>query len=506
MIFRLVFERECVKLSMQGASGHMSHQKADHDFENNEDPSLLPWYQLDWGLGRKVLSLGLPVIVGMMTQGAINWIDQFMIGRLPKEEAITGLAVTGPALIMLWAFGGSLSAIQVGTQALTGRRFGEGSLPEAGKVLTNSLFIAVTTSALMTFAAVNAAPLIFESFPGSEAFRADGIAFCSIRFLGIFPMVATMAYKAFYDGLGRVWVHVSIALVMNVLNFVLDWVLIFGHLGAPQMGIEGAAWASVISSAMGLVMLFAYTLSLETRGEVRVYRLKNLNRSTMFSVGRQSFFAGIATLVVMSGFALFYLVVAKIDEGSAFPDANKATFSVVTSVAMLCFLTSMAFGAAPHTLVAQSMGAKNVALARRYGRESVKLIGLLMGVIGLSVWLFPETIFEMFLPAQSEATAHRNEVIRLGVESLRICGLWFPIAGAGLVLTQVLYGAGESKFVMMTELILHFTCLTPLAWLFAITFGFGLAGCWYASGVYAVLLFIATLLRFRGKNWESNAL
>ena len=79
-------------------------------------------------LARRIIRLGVPVIIGMLTQTAINIIDGLMVGRLPDEAAVIGTAAIGPSLILLWAFGGFLSAISVGTQAMTARRIGEGEI------------------------------------------------------------------------------------------------------------------------------------------------------------------------------------------------------------------------------------------------------------------------------------------------------------------------------------------------------------------------------------------
>ena len=113
------------------------NQNADANAVEETQNDALSEYAIDPGpakykvlgveplLARRIVRLGVPVIIGMLTQTAINIIDGLMVGRLPDEAAVIGTAAIGPSLILLWAFGGFLSAISVGTQAMTARRIGE---------------------------------------------------------------------------------------------------------------------------------------------------------------------------------------------------------------------------------------------------------------------------------------------------------------------------------------------------------------------------------------------
>src|SRR6188474_876309 len=98
---------------------------------------------LDGVLTRRIVSLSAPVVAAMISQTLINNIDHILVGRLPREESIPGQTAVQYSLTLLWAVGGALSAIGVGTQALTARRIGAGDSEGAGRVLTNSASIAV---------------------------------------------------------------------------------------------------------------------------------------------------------------------------------------------------------------------------------------------------------------------------------------------------------------------------------------------------------------------------
>jgi putative MATE family efflux protein len=455
---------------------------------------------------KRIVKLGVPVIIGMLTQTAINQVDTIFVGRLDEKTAVAGQAALGFSLILLWAFGGFLSAISVGTQALTARRYGEGDVLGAGKVLSNSLALAIGSSVVVTTLAIAVVPYIFPLLHSDPDVQALGVTFCRVRFLGILSMVLTASFKSFYDGIGKVRVHMKVAIAMNVINFALCDVLVFGDLGFPRLEVQGAAWAAVIAGLLGAVMMASRAIV--DRKLFHVFRIANFDRAVAFTVARLSFFSGLATIFVMTGFGLFFAIVGRIDELEGLAGVNAAATQLIISITMLIFMTCIAFGTATATLVSQSLGAKKPDLAARYGWQSVLVIVLLMAIIGGLLASFPEPILRVFLPADaSKNELLKDEVIEIATTSLRFCGLIIaPIAAAALVLTQALYGAGESRFVMIVEGILHFTCLVPLAWLFAIVLGHGLIGCWYATACYGGALFMATALKFWSGGWKHSVL
>jgi MATE family multidrug resistance protein len=452
---------------------------------------------------RRIIALGLPVIIGMLTQTLINQVDGMFIGRLPEDQAVPGHAAMGPSLILLWAFGGFLSAISVGTQALTARRFGEGDALGAGRVLTNSAVLATLSAIGATVLAIAAVPFLFPLMHDDPHVQRIGVEFCRVRFLGILPMVLTASLKSFYDGIGRTHVHMVVAITMNVVNFALCWLLVFGNLGAPALGVTGAGWAAVLSGSVGALMMVVYTLRADDRRRFLAWNPRNLDLDITRRIAVLSVFSGMATVVVMTGFALFLRIPAYLDARQGAPGTNAAAAWDVITILMIVFMTCIAFGTSTATLVAQSLGAKKPQLATRYGWQSVLLIVVVMGGLGMGLALFPEELMRLFLPREEgKVELLKDAAVAIALPSLRFSGILAPIAAAALVLTQALYGAGESRFVAVVEFTLHFFCLVPLAFVLAVPAGFGLLGCWYATAVYGALLLVATAWRFASGRWQ----
>lgn len=458
---------------------------------------------------KRIIKIGLPVVIGMLTQTTINTVDLIMIGRLEASLAVPGSAAILSSIIVLWVFGGFLSSVSVGTQAISARRFSEGSPIKAGAVLTNSLAISLALSILLTFLAIFFIDSIMNFITPSRSVEKIAISFSRIRLIGLVSMALMASYKSFYDGIGAVKIHMTVAIVMNIINILCNYFLIFGFsfLGykISPMNVNGAALGSVISSYSGLIMMFIWSLRKENCLKFKIYKISNLNINIIKSISKLSLWSGLATVVLMVGFAMFSYIAGQIDIIKNTPDISSAAASIVTHVVMLVFMSSLAFGTSTATLVSQSIGAGLPDLAKRYTWQSALLALYVMSAIGLILSMFPYFIANIFMPTNiSELKSEvKNAVTQTAIPSLKLtAGLLSPIASAALVLTQALYGAGETKYVMLTEFILHFLFLIPLTWIFAVSLELGLIGCWMATVAYASALLIVTGARFWSEKWK----
>ena len=459
---------------------------------------------LELVLIKRIVHLGWPVIIGMLSQTAINTVDLLLIGRLPSEIAVPGTSAILTSIILIWAFGGFLSAISVGTQAISARRYSEGNFKQAGQVLTNALAIAVLTSLCVTIIAqVSLEPLMRFLSPDNAA-QELGIDYSRIRFWGLFSMAMMASYKSFYDGMGKVRIHMTVAIIMNISNVILCYLLIYGfsifNFTVEPMYIKGAALGAVISSVLGLLLMITWSLTKNNRIQFHIYRLRNLNLKVATSVANLSLWSGLATIILMIGVGLFSHIVSSIDKIENTGAINSSATSIIIHVMMLVFMSCLAFGTSTATLVAQSIGAKLPNLAERYGWQSVLLTLYVVTTFGIVAFIFPEHILRIFMPQElNQAGDLKNAVVQIAIPSLKLAvGLLAPLAGAAMILTQALYGAGKTKFVMIAEFVLHFGCLVPLAWFLGVFCNLGLYGCWIAAVVYA------TAIQFGRGKWKQT--
>lgn len=450
-----------------------------------------------------ILRLAAPTVLAMLTQSLVNKVDIFLFKMLPHPEGSNAQAAMFPSLVLIWMFGGSLSAISVGTQALAARRFAEGKHEEAGGVLVNSWLFALAAGTASTILAYVSLPWVLRFLIDVPEVREEARAYLQWRLPGVASMVMTFSFKSFFDGLGKPHVHMVSALVMNAVNIALCLLLIFGNWGFPRMGIAGAGLAGFAATWVGLGLMIGWSLLGRYRRPYHPFAVSRLERGTIGAILRLSVPSGVATIAVMTGFVLFSKVVSKLDgdvarAGAA--GANEAVFSAATTVIVglliLTFSACLAFGTSTATLVSQSLGEGDPEKAERFGWASVRLGLVVFGTIGfLEGVVFPREILSFLSSSPA--------VIEAGMIPLRMMGICTPLVATGMILTQALFGAGNTRYVMIVELVLHFTCLIPVAWLLGITLDLGLVGVWSSAAIYMLLLTIAMAWKFARGEWKT---
>ena len=449
---------------------------------------------------RTILRLALPTVVAMLSQSVVNEVDVIFFTKLPHPESSNAQAALLPSLLTVWLFGGSLSAISVGTQALTARRYAERRYDAAGAVLANAAaFCIVAGIVLGLVGAVTIRSLLGLILKVPEAHEI-AYDYSRWRLLGIVSMAGTMALKAFFDGIGKTWVHLVSALVMNVFNVLFCWMFIFGKLGAPRMGAPGAGFAAFVATWIGLGIMLFYAARENER--FSFVRWSNLSRSLLWDILKLSIPAAMATIVMMIGFGLFARVAGKLDAAAALSSptgvqeaVNGAATTDIVEILKLTFTACIAFGTATATLVAQSLAAKRPQDAERFGWASVRLGLGIFGVVGLLEGV-------IFTPQIVNFITHSDAVRQAAMVPMRMMGIVTPIIAVAMIVSEALFGAGNTKFVAAAQFCLVFLILVPLAWILGIQANLGLSGMWASAVFYAIGAAIVMTTKFRGGSWK----
>lgn len=453
---------------------------------------------------RTILRLAAPTVVAMLSQSVVNEIDVFFFTKLPHPEDSNAQAALLPSLLLVWLFGGSLSAISVGTQALVARRYAERKYDAAASVVANSAFFCLVAGLLFgVVGAFTIDDLLGLILKVPEA-HSIALSYSKWRLLGIVSMAMTMAVKAFFDGIGKTWVHLVSAVVMNIFNVTFCYMFIFGKLGMPKMGAPGAGFAAFAATWIGLGIMLFYAA--RERKRFTFLRWSNLSRTLTWDILKLSIPAALATVVMMVGFGLFAQVAGRLDAIDALhappgerEAVNGAATTDIVAILKLTFTACIAFGTATATLVAQALAAKRPNDATRFGWASVRLGLVVFGVVGLCEGI-------LFTPQIVRFITHSDAVRLAAMTPMRIMGTLTPIIAVAMILSEALFGAGNTKFVAAAQFCLVFFLLVPLARLLGVELGAGLNGMWAAAGSYATGAAIVMSLKFRGGSWKKIVL
>jgi multidrug resistance protein, MATE family len=442
---------------------------------------------------KAILRLAMPTVLAMLSQTLVNEIDVVYFSHLPLPESSNGQAALLPSLILTWLFGGSLCAISVGTQALVARRYAEGNRAAAGAVLANATFFAVVAGAAFTAVGMACLPSLIGLMVKAPEVKAIALSYTRWRLLGVISMAASMAIKAFFDGIGRTHVHLVSAIAMNAINVVLCWAFIFGHLGAPRMGPEGAGVSAFLATWVGLGIMVLYAALV--RRDYHPMRWANLSGKVTWSILKLSIPAAAATVFMMLGFLKFTEVVGQLDAHGGAEAVNSAANTDIVAILKLTFTACMAFGTATATLIGQSLGRHDPNEAQKWGWASVRLGVAIFAVVGLCEgFLFTHQLVALI----SNSTAVRAAAIF----PMRIMGIATPVIAVAMILSEGLFGAGSTRFVAGAQLLLV-VWLVLSAFVLGIVLQLGLEGIWVAVFVYCCLTAMTMGAKFAGGSWKT---
>ncbi len=466
-----------------------------------ESVSIAPTLALGGNRYKVILRLALPTVFAMLSQSVVNEIDVVYFSHLPYPASSNAQAALLPSLILVWLFGGSLSAISVGTQALVARRYAEGRRNDAGAVLANGVFFCVVCGVFFSAMGLAVLPSLVRSMIEVREGQDVAISYSRWRLLGVVGMGTTMAIKAFFDGIGKTHVHLVAAIVMNIFNVFACWVLIFGHFGLPAMGAPGAGLAAFIAVWIGLGVMALYASLVRT--DYHPARWSNLSGRVTWSILKLSVPAALATVVMMVGFGLFARVVGRLDAGHVVAGrfggveaVNSAANTDIVETLKLTFTACIAFGTATATLIGQALGRRQPEEAQKWGWASVRLGVLIFGVVGLCEGV-------LFTPQLVAFISNSPAVRHALIFPMRLMGVATPVIAVAMILSEGLFGAGNTKFVALAQFLLVFVWLVPGAWLLGIAMHKGLNGIWIAAFLYACGAAVVMSLKFAGGSWKA---
>ena len=435
-----------------------------------------------------ITGLATPVVLGQLAQVLMGLVDTVLVGRLGEAS----LAAVAIATLMFSALAMSIKATDVAAQTFTARRVGEGRDGEVGAVLATSVTVTLLAGAAVMMVGLLLPETLMRLVSRDAEVVELGAGYIVFRYAGILPLLFYFQVKGVFDGVGWTRIGMGIGIGMNLANVLLNWIFIFGKLGAPALGVRGAALASTLSAALAAAAALGFVLWPRIRKRFRFLSRTNFQPRLVGPFLRIAWPPALQTLGIVLGLLVFNWILGRISVLAV------AAANVVLRIASLSFMPGVGVGAAVQTLVGQSLGRGDPQGARRAAWYGVGVSTLFMGIFGLAFVAVPGAILRLF--SDSDA------LIGAGTPILRLMGLVQVIDAVGLTLSGALRGAGLTRPVMLVDLLTGLCLLPPLSWLFGITLGGGLMGAWLALLVWFTLYAVGMVFLFQRSRWEEVSL
>jgi len=430
---------------------------------------------------RRILTLGLPIIGGMVSQNILNLVDTAMVGTL-GDAALAAVGIGGFTLFMCQAL---ILGISTGVQATAARRKGEGDESKAAAVLNTALALVLMIGPVFSLVLFWVIPHLFPLINNDPAVMAAGIPYLGWRIMAITFVGMNFAFRGYWNAMDQSSLYMLTLIVMHACNIFFNWVFIFGNLGAPALGAEGAGLSSAIAMVIGTAVYFYLGFRFARRSG---FLAGLLGRKDARTLVRLSIPTGIQQLFFSTGFVVTFWIIGRIGT------AEVAAANVLINVTLVALLPGLALGMASATLVGQALGRRDVEDAYRWGWDVVKVAVIVMGGLGVPMWLAPDLISSGFI--------HDPDTRALARWPMRIVGLGMPLEAIGFVLMHSLLGAGDAKRVALVSIGYQWLLFLPLAFLVGPTLGFGLVGVWLLQGSYRILMSGTFALMWRGGGWR----
>ena len=434
---------------------------------------------------KEIWRVTYPIFLGLLAQNVINVTNTAFLGRV-GEVALGAAAMGGLLYICVYtiAFGFS-----VGSQILIARRNGEGNYRSVGPIMWQgtafSFGMAVCLLILMYF---SAAPLIRLLITSDSIYGAT-YEFFTWRIWGFLFAFVNVMFRGLYIGITRTKVLTMNAVVMALVNVVLDYALVFGELGLPEMGVRGAALASVIAEASSLLFFLLYTYYKVDLKKYGLNRFGQFDLSMVLRILRISCFTMVQYFLAMAIWFVFFMALERLGQ------RQLAVANIVRSVYVVLLIPVQALSTTANTLVSNLIGAGGssgvVTLLHKISRMSF----LIMVVcVGLCV-AFPGSILSVYT---NEEALLVESVSALYV----VCGAML-IASLANVYFNGISGTGNTQAALVLEIFVQVFYA-----LYIIVVGMVIQApvdvCFTTEVIYYVLMLGSSLIYLKKAKWQNK--
>lgn len=412
--------------------------------------------------------LATPVVLAELGWMTMGMVDTLMVGRI-SPEAIGAVGI-GTSLFMgicIFAYG-----LLLGLDTLVSQAFGGGKIEECHRWLVHGTVLALVLSVPFTLALM----WVTAGLGGwgiDPRVLALAQPYLGTLAWGVAPLLVYGALRRYLQGMGVVRPVMVALIAANLVNVIANWVLIYGKLGFPAMGVTGAAWATVLSRVMMAAYLLVTILYRERGAESSVFsalRLETAWFRRLIALG-----APAATQVTLE---IGVFATATALAGRLAP-AALAAHQIALNYAALTFMVPLGISSAGAVRVGQAVGRRDIAAASRAGWTALLFAVLFMSSAALVFLAVPRLLINAFTDDPS--------VLAVGVTLLFVAAVFQLFDGVQGVATGALRGLGDTRTPMLWNLFGHWFVGLPVGYWLCFTVGLGVVGLWWGLSLGLII-------------------
>lgn len=430
-----------------------------------------------------IILLAFPVIIENILQVFLGTTDTYFAGKIAPEA----IAAIGSVNLVMNIFIAFFTAISVGASAIISRYIGLKDMAKAKLSIQQAILLASGIGLVLGLLSLFVArPLLILLGTDTSVLSYAIPYFWTVGIPCIFLSLMLILSSALRSS-GDTKTPMIAAVSANVLNIILNYVLIFGILGIPGLGIVGAGLATTISRLVAVIILLIKLYKGTLHIKLDFTDKWRFDKTIFLSILGIGMPAGIEKLIMRAGQMVYGSLIISLGTSSY------VAHNIAGTIESYSYLPAIGFGVAAATLVGQNLGANNLKQAKLYGLISNLLSTIVMVLMGAFFFIAAPTLASLF--------TDDAEIQLLVVNVLRIIALFQPFLSITNVISSALQGAGDTKFPMYSTLIGVWGIRVIFGYVFAIIFNLGLIGIWLAYSLDITLRAILLMYRFLKEKW-----
>ncbi|MBN1650560.1 MAG: MATE family efflux transporter [Bacteroidales bacterium] len=431
----------------------------------------------------KIWQVSYPIILSLLAQNIINVIDTAFLGRVGEVE-LGASAIAGLFYIAVFMLGFGFSN---GTQIMIARRNGEQKFKQIGSIFDQSAYFFLLLGFLIfVFIYFFGAPILKQIVSSDNVFIASK-AYLKVRVWGIFFAFGNLAFRALFVGVTKTKALGYSALIMAVTNIIFDYLLIFGHYGFPQMGIAGAALASVFAEIVSFAFFIFYARIELDLNRYKLFLFPKIDLKIIKNTLSISTYIMIQYFLSVATWFSFFAIIEQMGERSL------AVSNIVRSIYMVLVIPIMGLSTATTSLVSNAIGEGFTDKVLTIINRIVKISLLSIVPFVVLIWIMPETLIRVY--------TNNSELIAATIPSLYVISGAILIFAIAFIVFSGVSGTANTKTALGIEVLTLVFYLAFLYWV-VILRNVDVAVAWTSEYIYMSGLSLLSYWYLLKGNWR----